>query len=141
VLKGQFRSHKTPVVCVVDSDRDFPEEDAKSTSKNCEAVFGNEAVEWRDVLHILEARELENLLPQSIVELIVATSPEQSKKAKRLHLVHRDLADFVDMKVGEKLCRFHELSKESPSYVRVFHALEITSAAYAEFKGLEACDS
>lgn len=139
VLRRQFRDHKNPVICIVDSDRDLPGGSPKSTAENCEAVFRSDSVAWRDALHVLQARELENLLPKTLVQSLVANSRNEMEKAERLNSINRDIADYVDMKIGERLCRFHELNQESPSHARVLVGLEATSVEHAGFTGLEIC--
>jgi hypothetical protein len=61
-LRERIETHPRFTLCIVDSDREFPEAPLGNTAASCLAVLPTDT--WHGKLKILWVRELENLLPQ-----------------------------------------------------------------------------
>ncbi|MCM5526724.1 hypothetical protein, partial [Xanthomonas hortorum] len=109
-------------LCVVDSDRPHVHGALGSTAKSCRKSFSNS---WRWSLHILNARELENVVPPELYA--------QSDVGDRI--VRRELYNeknwplhgFMDIKKGDRLCRFRNLNIGDKSHEATHSALSAVS--------------
>jgi hypothetical protein len=60
-LRNRVGAHKRFVLCVVDSDREYPGGRPGETARKCQGELPHEL--WFAQLYVLEAREAENILP------------------------------------------------------------------------------
>lgn len=100
-------------VCVVDSDREHPNGALGTTASACRASF---IPVWNWKLYVINAREMENLLPP---ELVRAAGFQELRKAEYYCEECWAIGGYVDLKREDNLCRFRELDPANLSYVLV----------------------
>lgn len=118
-------------IYVVDSDREVVEGGMGDTAKRCFAIDLRDV--WRVALYITEARELENLIPLGLVSRMLANERRQTGKVDNFGLVDRDIANYVCLKTGERLCRFHDVDSSFQGHERTRAALVSTSRNHPGF--------
>lgn len=117
-LSVHQRNKSSLGICVVDSDRPHIRGALGSTAKGCERVYEER---WGWTLHVLFARELENLVPPELFEMCgvdfqggAGNSYDEERWA-----IH----GFIDTKKGDCLCRFEALPAADISYAETRAAL------------------
>jgi len=99
-------------LCVVDSDRPHVKGGLGNTAKGCIKVFSDR---WGWDLHILGARELENIVPPVLYETAgVATSIRGSSLYSNEAW---PIYGYMDIKLGDCVCRFGGIDKYDQSFV------------------------
>lgn len=108
VLEEYLRSDGPPFFCVVDSDQEFQFSNFGQTASKCQRAMHRARDEWCFRLYVLEARELENLLPVALREsLLEGMSGAHLDAHKRLREMPDSVSLYVCLKEGEHLCRFY----------------------------------
>lgn len=130
VLRRIFRDPSPLMLCVLDSDKKIVLGAEGSTARGCRAAWVSM---WRTQLFVLSCRELENALPRDLVAKFVEESGSDATHVRRLPFVHTDISDYVCLKSGERLCRFHEVPESATGHRRTRTALLWTSQRHPEF--------
>ncbi|MBY6279025.1 hypothetical protein [Stenotrophomonas maltophilia] len=118
-------------LCIVDSDRQHVKGATGSTAKGCSGVYDNR---WGWSLHVLGARELENLVPPQLysssgIDIPIGDGGNYNSESWPIY-------GFADTKKGDCLCRFRNLAATDLSYRETLAAL----AHFSESDG-SACPS
>lgn len=98
-------------MCIVDSDRPHIKGALGSTARGCVGVYEER---WGWNLHILNARELENVIPPQIYERGGVEYSVENPDGYKIEAW--PVYGFVDMKKGDCLCRFRSLVPGDLSY-------------------------
>lgn len=96
------------IVCVADSDRSEPAANLGLVASRCQAAT-RAAVgsEFRVALHVLDARSLENLISDSLWEILLVGMEEQHRLSWDLiRGLPEELRRFINLRSGDTLCRF-----------------------------------
>lgn len=117
-------------LCLLDSDRCMPLGGEGPTARGVKRGWHNS---WRSTLSILECRELENAIPLQAIRRFLNSSGTYSAEMERFDRVDRDLADYVCMKSGEPICRFHSVDGAHVGYPRIRAALLSTARMHPDF--------
>jgi len=130
VLASAMTSPGPVSLCLVDSDRDLVLGAAGATAKRCMDVYEES---WRINLHVLDGRELENLVPVDVMVRVLEGERVDTSVVEKFSLVHRDLALFACLKTGEQVCRFHAIGTGYGGYQRTKIALGATARSHDAF--------
>lgn len=117
-------------LCIVDSDREIVLGKIGSTAEHCLNEYREG---WRVKLRVLEARELENIIPRDVIVSVLDNVGVDSSLARVLNDVHDDLALYGCLKSGECPCRFHQINNSYSGFQRTRVAIESTAAAHDGF--------
>lgn len=107
-------------LCVLDSDKTHLGAAEGTTAKACRKVWTDN---WRVGLIVLSSRELENILPISLIRSFARAAGQELDVLERFSLLPKDLSSFVCLKTGERICRFHEIAPSSHGYQDIKMAL------------------
>lgn len=118
-------------LCVVDSDRELPSGALGETARRCVAAY---IKSWRVRLIVLDARELENLLPVAVIRAVQRMRGLIDESVDHLHLVSHDLAFYGCFKSGERPCRFHNVPEGHGGKGQVTRALRETARVHPRFR-------
>lgn len=132
VLRSALREPNPPTLCVVDSDRERLGGALGQTARRCKAEVESH---WRVRLHILECRELENIVPATVTIGLFAQEGRDATLVRQFELVPDDLSRYVCVKSGETLCRFHQLTDAHGHLAEVRAALVETDRTHPAFRG------
>jgi hypothetical protein len=121
-------------ICVIDSDKELVDGRLGETAKRCLRVCKDKE-DWRVQLYVLDARELENLIPHDVVVSVLADEGKDVTLASSLSTIHRDIGRFGCLKSGERPCRFHDIGSDHQGYFATKFALQRTSQNCAAFNG------
>jgi hypothetical protein len=111
-------------LCILDSDKEHIGGAEGATAKGCRHVFTEG---WRVDLVVLKARELENLIPLHLVSRFF-NDGDVDDLLREFSKISPDLSNYVCLKSGEGLCRFHSLKATDSLYARTKSALLESSA-------------
>lgn len=105
-LKQMTDSSSGRVLCVVDSDRIFQGARLGSTAKAAKEAQKKVKPKWRSILHIIEQRELENIVPVDVRDhCIKSYAPTLLGTSRSLELTDRFYSDYFCFKGGDSMCR------------------------------------
>lgn len=106
-------------ICVVDSDRPHIRGPLGSTARGCAKIYDDR---WGWRLHVINARELENIVPPEIYEAggIDYKLGSWGSYRSETWAIH----GFADTKKGDCLCRFRALGPGDQSYRETVAALQ-----------------
>lgn len=106
-------------VCIIDSDRAHPFDALGTTASTAKGVFEEG---WKWCLHIIEARELENLIPPEVAAACGLAKPRLSNYFNNEAWA---IGGYVDFKLehGDKLCRYFSINPSSQSKRHVRDAI------------------
>ena len=94
------------VLCVVDSDRAFQGASIGDTARSAKQKFKIGKDKWRSRLHIIEQRELENLLPQDLlIQCVQKHLPQNVEHVSALEHTDNFFRDYFCIKSGDSTCR------------------------------------
>lgn len=94
------------VLCVVDSDRAFDGAALGATARAAKSVHCRIRPTWRSSLHIIEQRELENIIPTDIKEhCILRYAPHLIENSRKIDLTNPFYTDYFCLKNGDSMCR------------------------------------
>lgn len=97
-------------VCIVDSDRAHAAGKLGNTARTCQiAYFAEPSSHWRWELHILNARELENIIPIEAWAECLGSSG--FALTDTIHERAWNVLGFLDSKQGDSLCRILKTPK------------------------------
>lgn len=126
-LSRQLDDAKSIVFCLVDSDRKHLGGALGNTARGCKDSFSRHMDRWNAMLLVIEARELENLLPHPArVELAARLDEGRRAAAEQFAYVDSRIADYCCLKSGENICRFALLDRDVSSYPAIREALDQT---------------
>src|SRR6266849_7955519 len=119
-IADQFRdqSEQGPTLAVVDSDRDYPEGNLGSTAHaalRMEVQIGRHSVA---AVEVLQVRELENMIPRSLVEMCLVQTDGAEARRRVLELCEKNLFNgklavrYLDLKTGFKRRHFLECAAQ-----------------------------
>lgn len=95
--------------CVVDSDKDHVDANVGNTAEFC---INMHSESWRWALHVIEGREIENLIPNCLLEAAVPG------RVRANPVLYSDecwsLGGYSDHKIADSLCRFLRVRKDVP---------------------------
>jgi len=127
VLKEITNNADEMCICIVDSDKSYPEAALGNTAKEVQAISPkNLNPNW--YYHILDHRELENIIPFEIVNQIYVHDKSKAAAMKDLERIqrHRDAWKYADIKEGTKLIKvknntdaYNYWSSVKPEIVRI----------------------
>lgn len=94
------------VLCVVDSDRTFPGSRIGSTAKSAKQAQKRVTPHWRSRLHVIEQRELENIIPLDIRNhCITKHTPDLLETSNLIDKTSKFYSDHFCLKSGDSMCR------------------------------------
>ena len=92
-------------LCIVDSDKLSPNSSLGSTARNIKQKDDNTSV--TTLLYILPVRELENLIPLSILSELMSKNGDRENPFKQLEKIEessvKEIRNFLDIKEGTRL--------------------------------------
>ncbi|MBE5314314.1 MAG: hypothetical protein H4O13_02810 [Xanthomonadales bacterium] len=105
-LSQAIKDFEGPIVCVVDSDRKYPEGAIGGTARACRGVARKaDLPEWLFSHIELECRELENIVPEDHIVAATQTHPETTKvKLRQALRCEEDFLRFACFKKGDSVC-------------------------------------
>lgn len=106
IIKNKTTTHDNPVCAIiVDSDNKYQKNNIHPLVKTCKRDI--EHVKNPILLHILESREIENIIPLELITSAFDSLPKQDEKVKAAILTlqgiyhcHPDKYKFIDLKKG-----------------------------------------
>ncbi|WP_312320264.1 hypothetical protein [Stenotrophomonas sp.] len=105
-LHGLTSSPSGAVLCIVDSDRTFDGAAIGDTAKGTRKKYKASKDKWRSSFHIIEQRELENLIPDDILlHCVNKFIPAKSPEANALLQTSTFFKDYFCVKSGDSTCR------------------------------------
>jgi len=122
-LKTYQQNAATSGLCVVDSDRPHQEGALGVTAVTCQKAH---AASWKWSLHILEARELENVIPPDFIASTGLPAPVQGVDFYNDQLWA--IFGYIDLKLADNLCRYFSIGPSNASYVATRNALTVFAA-------------
>lgn len=94
------------VLCVVDSDRIFPGAKVGSTARAAKQAYKKVTPQWRARLHIIEQRELENIIPTDVRNhCIKLYAPHLLPTSINIERTQKFYSDHFCLKSGDSMCR------------------------------------
>lgn len=118
-------------LCIVDSDRNVVLGGEGPTARGVRRAW---VESWRGLLKVLECRELENALPIGASIKCEQLNRRSSVVLEALSDVDEDIREFACHKVGERLCRFHDVDSSAAGHGRTKAGLLSTSHAHDGFR-------
>ena len=106
-------------LCVLDSDKPHVLGAVGGTAAKCGRAF---VESWRWNMHVIEARELENLISPAVMNAAGVMNPFPSNSYFTDD--KWEITGYADTKLGDYLCRFRQISPISQSYPRTKAALD-----------------
>lgn len=105
-LKSIMDSPSGCTICIVDSDRKHEGAATGGTAKAGQAAYKKVKQKWRANLHLINQRELENLIPHDLLQHCVDKyAPHLSDVTKAIQETNKFYVDYFCMKAGDSMCR------------------------------------
>jgi len=126
-----------PVLCVVDSDRKYDGGALGCTALSTRRKFKNLRKKWRINLYILDARELENLIPNRVrLAACQSLSVDAQKELALLYQMNEKYMLYCCLKDGDSTCRLLSsvLSKRQYDHITKIGQMKVPG-----LKSLEKC--
>jgi len=94
------------VLCVVDSDRVFSGAKIGSTARAAKQAHNKVNPKWRSRLHIIEQRELENIIPSDVRDHCIRIhAPHLLPTSVNIEGTQNFYSDYFCLKSGDSMCR------------------------------------
>ncbi|HIE5649747.1 TPA: hypothetical protein ACXNQV_001587 [Stenotrophomonas maltophilia] len=114
-------------LCVLDSDRAHVLAALGTTARTCSNAFVSS---WRWRMHVLQARELENVIPPGVIKQ--AGLDYHFKSEGYYHDGVWPISGYADLKLGDSLCRFHRVGVGEQSFEKTAAALAAHFSNHAD---------
>lgn len=110
-LRDVYVRGRNPVFCLVDSDKSHAADNLGKVALECDALSRAHAAEgFRLRIRALDARSVENLIPRELWDhLLVGMEASHRSTIDLLCELPESVSGFVDLKRGDKLCRFYRM--------------------------------
>ncbi len=105
-------------LCVLDSDREHVLGALGTTARTCTNAF---VQSWRWSMHVLQARELENIIPPGVIK---SAGIDYSFMSEGYYSEgFWPISGYADLKLGDSICRFRRINAGEQSFAMTAAAL------------------